>query len=58
MYLECNMSEHKKRAENRAENKNPINFTCGKCGKVHPFNKGYKCSDDDEEEEDEEDEGE
>lgn len=38
------MGEHKKRAEERAENNPPENFTCGVCGKVHPFvDDKYEC---------------
>lgn len=37
------MAEHDKRKEERAKNSNPINFTCGKCKKVVPYSKGYKC---------------
>lgn len=41
------MSEHKKRAEMRAKNSNPINFTCGKCHQVKPYDKekGLWCPD-------------
>jgi len=28
----------------RAENNDPINFTCGECKQVHKFNEGYKCT--------------
>lgn len=45
------MSEHKKRAEKRAEHSNPINFTCGKCHQVHEYNDGFTCENDFEEEE-------
>lgn len=40
----------------KEETKNPTAFTCGVCGNVHPFNKGFKCiqTKDQEEEEDEE----
>lgn len=31
------MTKHKERAEERAKNKDPINFTCGLCRQVHPF---------------------
>jgi len=39
------MSEHKKRAELRAENKDPINYMCGGCKKVVEFDKKkpYVC---------------
>ena len=40
------MSEHTKRAEERAKNKDPINFTCGVCKKIHPFvDDQYECPD-------------
>lgn len=38
------MSEHKRRARLRAENNNPINFTCGVCKNVVKFQKDYVCS--------------
>ena len=38
------MSEHKKRAELRAESNDPINFTCGICHHVVRFKKGYVWS--------------
>jgi len=31
------MSVHKERADERAKHTDPINYTCGKCGKVHEF---------------------
>ncbi len=48
------MSEHKKRADERALQKDPINFTCGKCRKVQPFDKekGLWCPDCDGEKDD------
>lgn len=44
------MTEHTKRAEERAKEKTPINFTCGVCKKVHPYNEGYKCTEEKKEE--------
>ncbi len=34
------------RKEARAKHSDPINFTCGVCGKVHPFDKDspYDCT--------------
>lgn len=45
------MTEHKKRAEKRAEQSDPINFTCGLCRRVHPFDaeSPYGCPDEKEE---------
>lgn len=39
------MSEHSKRADLRAKNSDPINYTCGKCKQVYAFEKDnpYKC---------------
>ena len=39
------MSEHKKRADQRGEHNNPINFTCGVCKQVHSFDEKnpYEC---------------
>lgn len=37
------MTSHKDRATIRAEYTDPVNFTCGKCMKVVPFEDGYKC---------------
>ena len=36
------------RAEKRAERNNPINFTCGVCAQVHPFDSEnpYDCPED------------
>lgn len=36
----------KKRAEERAKHSDPINYTCGVCKQVHPFDpeKPYECS--------------
>jgi hypothetical protein len=48
------MSAHKDRAKLREESNPPINFTCGKCKKVHPFVDGYDCPDDVDETVDEE----
>jgi len=51
---------NRERKKVRAENNDPINFTCGVCKKVHKYNKGYKCtmimkdSEDEEEQEEEE----
>lgn len=45
------MAIHTDRAADRAKNSNPINFTCGICRKVHPFNEGYKCTEQEEESE-------
>lgn len=50
------MSEHAKRAAKRAKNSDPINFTCGKCRRVVPYAKGYKCKYCDTVEDEEEDE--
>jgi len=38
-------SQRQIRAEKRAEHSDPINFTCGDCKKVHPFNSAdpYMC---------------
>jgi len=38
------MSQHKNRAEKRAEQKDPINFTCGICKQVHKYEGSYECS--------------
>ncbi len=35
---------HKERQKVRAENNDPINFTCGVCMQVHEFNEGLKCT--------------
>jgi len=34
---------NKERKKIRAENNDPINFTCGQCRRVVPFTKNYKC---------------
>lgn len=44
------MPAHKDRAEKRAENEPPENFTCGKCRQVHEYNEGYECTKDEKEE--------
>jgi len=38
-------SQRQLRNEVRAAHTDPINFTCGVCGKVHEFNPDYKCPD-------------
>ena len=48
------MTIHKDRADVRAQNKDPINFTCGKCKQVVPFKDGYICPNCDQEEEEKE----
>ena len=37
----------KERQETRAQHKDPINYTCGECRRVHKFNskKPYICED-------------
>jgi len=37
------MSQHNIRKGERANHSDPINFTCGKCFKVVPFQEDYKC---------------
>jgi len=36
---------NRQRKEVRAENNDPINFTCGVCRKVHPFTGNLDCPD-------------
>lgn len=38
------------RIEKRAEEEDPINFTCGKCKLAQPFQEDYACVNCDEEE--------
>lgn len=37
------MSIHNDRADMREKQENPINFTCGVCHRVVPFQEGYIC---------------
>jgi len=39
------VSSHKQRQAHRAEYLDPINYTCGECGRVHEFDKEkpYQC---------------
>lgn len=39
-------TQRKMRADKRAENQDPINFTCGVCMQVHEFISGkpYECT--------------
>ena len=36
---------NRERKKVQAENNSPINFTCGVCGKVHPYEGSYECPD-------------
>ena len=48
------MSKQRKlRAEKRAKNENPINFTCGVCSRVNKYTEDYICPDLKEEEKEE-----
>ena len=38
-------TQRKLRAEKRMKNENPINFTCGVCGRVHEYTEDYICPD-------------
>jgi len=45
------VSSHKERQATRAQNNDPINYTCGTCQQVHPFDSQnpYICPDVEEE---------
>jgi len=37
------MMGNRQRKAVRAENNDPINFTCGKCRQVHKYTEGFNC---------------